>query len=179
MNGLLKYFNKEELEHLKTMDLYSKSEVLVRRLFEGKTDKEGKTYVNHLLRVSEKMTSIDGKVAGLLHDVVEDIEGVSFEDLSRLGIPDNIIEALELVTKESTTKNLTKQQKLQKYNGEIDKIIESKNLLALGLKIADMSDNYDLNRLKNLPKEKQNWFKEKYEKNLEKLRKARREYDRH
>ena len=179
MNGLLKYFNKEELEHLKIMDLYSKSEVLVRKLFEGKTDKEGKPYVNHLLRVSGKMTSIDGKVAGLLHDVVEDIEGVSFEDLSCLGIPDNIIEALKLVTKEETTKNLTKQQKLQKYNGEIDKIIESKNLLALELKIADMRDNYDLNRLKNLPEEKQNWFKEKYEKNLEKLRKAREKYDRH
>lgn len=154
MNGLLKYFNKEELEHLKTMDLYSKSEVLVRKLFEGKTDKEGKPYVDHLFRVSEKMTSIDGKVAGLLHDVVEDIEGVSFEGLSEFGIPDNIIEALKLVTKEETTKNLTKEEKLQKYNGEIDKIIESKNLLALELKIADMSDNYDSNRLKNLPEEK-------------------------
>ena len=41
--------------------------------------------------------------------------------------------------------------------------------------------NYDshFGRLKNLPEEKKNWFKEKYEKNLEKLRKARIEYDRY
>lgn len=179
MKGLLNYFTKEELEHLKHLDLYSRSESLVRRLFKDKTDKEGKPYINHLLRVSEKMTIVDGKVAGLLHDVVEDIDGVTFGDLIMFGIPNNIIEVLKLVTKEETSKALTKEEKLQKYNKEIDRIIESKNLLALELKIADMSDNYDSNRLEELDLETRKWFDLKYGENLKKLRKARENYDRH
>ena len=74
---------------------------------------------------------------------------------------------------------MTKEQKLQKYNQEIDRIIESRNLLALELKISDMSDNYDPNRLGKLDEEKQKWFEQKYGENIKKLRKVREEYDRH
>lgn len=179
MNGLLKYFTQEELDQLKTLDLYSRSKALVAKLFFYKKDKSGKPYVEHLLRVSEKMTSIDGKIAGLLHDVVEDIDGVTFDDLISFGIPEHIIEVLKLVTKEETNTPLTKEQKLLKYNGEIDRIIESRNPLALELKIADMSDNYDPNRLEELSEEKRNWFEQKYGENIKKLRKVREEYDRH
>lgn len=179
MSGLLKYFTQAELEQLKTLDLYSRSKALVSKLFSSKKDKSGKPYINHLLRVSEKMTSIDGKVAGLLHDVVEDIDGVTFDDLISFGIPEHIIEVLKLVTKEETNEPLSKEQKLQKYNQEIDRIIESKNPLALELKISDMSDNYDPNRLGQLDEEKQKWFEQKYGENIMRLRKVRIEYDRH
>ena len=179
MNGLLKYFTHAELEQLKALDLYSRSKELVSKLFFHKKDKSRKPYVNHLLRVSEKMTSIDGKIAGLLHDVVEDIEGVTFDDLISFGVPEHIIEVLKLVTKEEINEPLSKKQKLQKYNEEIDRIIESRNPLALELKIADMSDNYDPNRLEELDEEKRNWFEQKYGENIKRLRKVREEYDRH
>ena len=179
MNGLLKYFKPQELKELNEWDLYSRSKVLVLHLFANKKDKAGEPYINHLLRVSNKMTTIDGKVAGLLHDVVEDIEGVTFDDLIEFGIPIHIIEVLKLVTKEKTDQILTPKQKLQKYNEEIEKIIASKNLLALELKIADMSDNYNEDRLKQLDEEKQKWFNEKYGENIRRLRKERMKYDRH
>ena len=179
MNGLLKYFTQEELEEEKQRDLLFKCKVLVFKLFVFKKDKAGRPYVEHLLRVSEKMTSIDGKIAGLLHDVVEDIDGVTFEDLISFGVPEHIIEVLKLVTKEKTDVPLTKEQKLQKYNQEIDRIIESRNPLALELKIADMSDNYDPNRLGELDEEQRNWFEQKYGENIKRLRKVREEYDRH
>lgn len=179
MDNLLKYFTKEELEQSKEWDLYSKSLLLVLRVFFFKKDKAGKPYINHLLRVSDRMTTIDGKVAGLLHDVVEDIEGVTFEDLIEFGIPIHIIETLKLVTKEKTDRILTPKQKLQKYNEEIDKIIASKNSLALELKLADMSDNYNEDRLKQLDEEKQKWFNEKYGENIKRLRKERMKYDRY
>ena len=179
MNVLLKYFTPEELEELKYLDLYCKSKVLIETLFKDKKDKAEKPYVEHLLRVSQRMTTLDGKIAGLLHDVVEDIEDVTFEDLISFGVPEHIIEVLKLVTKDKTDIPLTKEQKLQKYNEEIDRIIESKNLLALELKIADMSDNYDPERLEELDEEKRTWFEQKYGENIKRLRKVREEYDRH
>ena len=180
MNGLLKYFKDTELKLIKdTPDLLLKSKALVHILFSDKIDKAGKPYIEHLYRVSDKMTTLDGKVAGLLHDVVEDIDGVSFDDLIDIGIPLNIIEVLKLVTKEENIQILNKYEKLDKYNKEIDNIIISGNKLALELKIADMSDNFDPSRLQELSIEQQYWFNKKYGENLKKLRKVRDSYDRY
>jgi len=171
MNNLELYINKEVLNKIREYDdIYLKSVVLVRILFKNKKDKAGEPYLGHLVRVSNGMTTVDGMVAGLLHDVVEDIPNIEFEDLLDIGIPLNIVETLRLVTKESTAEKLSKEEKLIRYNREIDNIIASGNDLALELKIADMSDNYDEDRLKNLPVESITWFNEKYSKNLEKLK---------
>ncbi len=172
-NGLLRYFSNEELNKLRNMkDIYSKSKILVVRLFEERVDKNGKPYINHLLRVSSKMTTRDGKVVALLHDVVEDIDGVTFADLKDIGIPSHIIEALKLVTKKECSKELTKKEKLERYNQEIAHIIKSKNRLAIELKKNDMSDNFDIRRLNQLDEEKQEWFIQKYGNNVVKLRKV-------
>ena len=157
-------------------DLYSKSKILVVRLFEDRTDKNGKPYINHLLRVSNKMTTRDGKVVALLHDVVEDIGGVTFADLKDIGIPSHIIEALKLVTKKESSKELTKKEKLERYNQEIEHIIKSKNRLAIELKKIDMSDNFDIRRLNQLDEEKQEWLTQKYANNVVKLRKVMERY---
>lgn len=170
MNHLELYFDKEDLEKIKKCDdIYLKSAVLVRTLFNDKVDKAGNPYIGHLLRVSDTMTTLDGKVAGLLHDVVEDIPNIEFEDLLDIGIPEYIIDVLKLVTKTPTTKKLTKQEKIEYYNQEIDRIIDSKNDLALELKLADMSDNFNPERLQQLPLDQQLWFNDKYGKNYIKL----------
>ena len=90
---------------------YKKSYDLVSILFKDKVDKNNKPYITHLIRVSSKMSTIEGRVAALLHDVVEDINGVTFNDLKDIGIPDNIIEVLKLVTKKEHEKNITKSKK--------------------------------------------------------------------
>lgn len=171
MNNLELYIDKESLNKIrKCDDLYLKSAVLVRILFKDKKDKAGEPYVGHLLRVSNKMTSIDGMIAGLLHDVVEDIPSIEFNDLLDIGIPEHIVETLRLVTKKPTIKKLSKVDKIRLYNEEIDNIIDSGDNLALELKIADMSDNYNPDRLNKLSIEQLVWFNEKYAKNLAKLR---------
>ncbi len=179
MNRLAFYIGIENLEEIKNMDnLYLKARLLADLLFAEKKDKAGKPYVYHLYRVSDKMTTLEGKVAGLLHDVVEDIKtpdfpelDVTFDDLRDIKIPEEIIEALQLVTKTPPpTRFLSKQEKLNYYYQKIDTIIESKNLLAIELKIADMSDNYNPERLKELSEEKKEWFTQKYSEPLKKLK---------
>lgn len=171
MNYLELYIDRDDLNKIRQCDdIYLKSAVLVSILFKDRKDKSGKPYLGHLLRVSNRMTSLDGMVAGLLHDVVEDIPNIEFEDLLDIGIPENIVDSLRLITKEPTTRKLTQEEKLRKYNQEIDKIIASGDDLALELKIADMSDNYDPDRLKDLPIDKLIWFNKKYAKNLERLK---------
>lgn len=171
MNNLLRYISYDDYLKIKECDdIYLKSAVLVRILFKDKKDKGGNSYLGHLFRVSSNMTTVDGMVAGLLHDVVEDIDDIIFDDLLDIGISSNIVDALKLVTKESTKEKLNKEEKLIRYNKEIDNIIASGNDLALELKIADMSDNYNPNRIEGLSVEQLEWFSMKYAKNLEKLK---------
>lgn len=173
-NNLLKYFTLYELIEITNEDnLLNKAEIIVTTLFEDKIDKSGKPYVNHLFRVSRRLDNMIEKVAGLLHDTVEDTE-VTFEDLSEVGFPNEVIEIVRLVTHEKIDKsNMTKSEKLELYNRDIDKIINSGNIHAIRVKEADMSDNYDPNRIENLPEEKQEWFHEKYGKQLVRLRKVK------
>ena len=173
MNNLLNYFDEDTFKTLKSNpDLYQKCHHLVSVLFRDKKDKGGFPYLGHLERVSEKMTTLNGKVLGLLHDTVEDIPLVTFEDLIDFGVPLEVIEALKLVTHEDHPKGLSKEEKLKNYNAEIDKIISSGNNLAIELKIADMSDNFDPVRLSSCSVEQQQWFQEKYAPQLIKLKKC-------
>lgn len=169
-NNLLNYFTKEQLEGLEKMeDLYARAFIIASIVFKNKKDKAGKPYFDHLFRVSLKLDEEIEQVAALLHDIIEDTE-VTFRDLLEIGFPIEILEIVNLVTKPNIdTSSMTKEEKLKLYSDEIDKIINSGNIHAIRLKRADMSDNYDLERLKELPQEKQEWFHEKYGKQLIKL----------
>ena len=174
MNNLLKYLTDEEFNYIcNENDIYLKSLFLVQILFKDKVDKNNIPYITHLTRVSSKMTTLEGKVSGLLHDVVEDIKGITFDDLKDIGIPEDIIEVLKLVTKKESSEKLSKLEKLRLYDEEIDNIINSKNRLAIDLKYSDMSDNFDKERLKMLSEDTQKWLTLKYEENIKKLEKVR------
>ena len=174
INHLEFYMSRDTLDKVKKCDdLYLKSAVLVRLLFKDKKDKVGKPYIGHLFRVSSQLTTFEGQVAGLLHDVVEDIPDVDFDDLLDIGIPIRIIGALKLVTKKTIGQKLTKEEKLCHYNREIDNIIASGDDLALELKEADISDHFSPDRTGELTVEQLEWFYLKYANNLEKLRKEK------
>lgn len=170
-SNFLKYFSHKELEEIKaTNDVYLKAQSLVIVLFEDKVDKAGEPYIGHLYRVSDKLNEPIERVAALLHDTIEDTE-ITAEDLIEIGFPGEIIEIVKLVTKKKIDRtNMTKEEKLILYNEEIDGIINSGNIHAIRLKEADMSDNYNPERLKKLSADKQAWFDEKYGKQLTKLR---------
>lgn len=174
-NHLLNYFSIEDLIKIKECDdIYLKAAVIVKRLFSDKKDKAGNPYIGHLQRVSDRLEGIT-KVAGLLHDTVEDTD-VTFKDLFEVGFSKEILVIDYLVTKLEVDKtNLTEEDKLRLYAEEINEVINSGNYGASLLKEADMSDNYNPERLALLPIEKQEWFHKKYGNQIVKLKKINKE----
>ena len=141
--------------YLKINNLYDRALLLVSDLFKDKRDKAGDPYINHLIRVSVKLDTDELKIAGLLHDVLEDTD-VNKEMLSELGFSKRIIEIVSGVT---NIKGLD-------YNSKIKKIIDSGDIDVIKLKYSDMSDNADKDRLSRLPAITRNRLIKKYKNNL-------------
>ena len=170
-NHLLRYFSLDELIKIyEQKDMYIKAKIIVTELFKDKVDKAGKPYINHLFRVSDKLRESIEKVAGLLHDTLEDTD-ITYEDLISVGFTCEVLDIVKIVTNNNDSSiKLSREEKLRLYHEKIDKMIDSNNIHAIRLKEADMSDNYDLTRLKELPIDMQEWFVQKYEMPLSKLR---------
>ena len=170
-NHLLRYFSLDELIKIyEQKDMYIKAKIIVTELFKDKVDKAGKPYINHFFRVSDKLRESIEKVAGLLHDTLEDTD-ITYEDLISVGFTCEVLDIVKIVTNNNDSSiKLSREEKLRLYHEKIDKIIDSNNIHAIRLKEADMSDNYDLTRLKELPIDMQEWFVQKYEMPLSKLR---------
>lgn len=128
---------------------YERSLKLVEYLFRNKKDKEGEPYINHLLRVSNKLSNPNTKIAGLLHDTVEDTR-TTFDDLKSLGFNEKIITLVKLVTNNNSVIPKTKKEWQEKYHNKITSILESNNIEAVKLKYSDMSDNFNQERLNKL-----------------------------
>ena len=121
-------------------NILEKTMIIVEKTFRHVKDKQGMPYIGHLLRVCNRLSKIDQKIVGLLHDIVEDTE-VTFADLRAVGYPDDIIEAIGILTKKDSEDNHFKRVK---------RLLESNNMLALVVKKADIEDNMDETRLKEL-----------------------------
>ena len=102
---------------------------------QGQFDKSGKDYIGHPLRVMEMGRTEEEKIAGVLHDVVED-SNWTFEALEAEGFSQEIIAAMKCVTKLSENEN---------YDDFIDRV--KKNPLAVAVKINYLTDNMDIRRL--------------------------------
>lgn len=101
----------------------------------GKFDKNGCDYITHPLRVMAAGKSLEEKIVGVLHDVVEDSDW-TFERLEAEGFTSDIIEALRCVTKLSDS---------EPYDRFIARV--KKNPLAVAVKLNDLTDNMDIRRL--------------------------------
>ena len=100
----------------------------------GQVDKAGVDYINHPKTVASMCDSIEAKIVGWLHDVIEDTD-VTLEDLKLIGFPDNILEAIKCVTKQ------------EGYNIEEYYLRIKNNELAKEVKLADLTHNLDLSRI--------------------------------
>lgn len=65
----------------------------------GQTDKAGAPYILHSLRVMLAQTSDLARIAGVLHDVVEDGDDWTFERLRAEGFSAEVVAAVASVTK--------------------------------------------------------------------------------
>ena len=101
----------------------------------GQLDKAGCEYIGHPLRVMAAGRTMEEKIVGVLHDVVEDSDW-TFEMLVAEGFSAEIIEALRCVTKLSET---------EPYDKFIARV--KSNPLAVAVKLNDLTDNMDIRRL--------------------------------
>lgn len=101
----------------------------------GQVDKAGAPYLGHAVRVGEAQADAIDRCIGFLHDVVEDCPGWSLERLARAGMPAEVVEAVDALTKREGE---TREDYLARVMA---------NPRALRVKIADMRDNMDLARI--------------------------------
>ena len=128
---------------------------LAKQHHKGQTNKAGKPYIEHPLRVMNQMKSEEEKIVAVLHDIVEDTD-ISLNDLKNEGFSEEVVSAIECLTKQDG----------ENYDSYIERI--SFNPLAVKIKLADLEDNRDLTRLPQVT-DKDLERLEKYDKALEKL----------
>ena len=97
-------------------------------------DKSGMPYVYHPFHLAEQMNDEYSTCVALLHDVVEDTD-ITLVDLMSEGFPDEVIDALSLMTHNDDVLYLDYVRAL------------TNNSLARKVKLADLAHNSDLTRL--------------------------------
>ncbi|WP_336770678.1 HD domain-containing protein [Bacillus bombysepticus] len=117
----------------------------------GQVDKAGMDYIKHPEAVASFVNTNEEKATAYLHDVLEDTE-LTANDLLSAGIPHNVVEGVQVLTKE-------------KYTPYFEYLCRVKeNSLARTVKLADLKHNSDRSRLARIT--------DKDLKRLEKYRKA-------
>ena len=101
----------------------------------GQRDKAGQPYVLHSLRVMFDLRSEDERIVGVLHDVVEDCEGWSFDRLKSEGFSSTVLDALDSVTKRTGEDYMAFVQRA------------GANPIGRSVKMADLQNNMDLSRI--------------------------------
>lgn len=151
-NDLIKLLGEDFYKICDVQDLLSKSIVLTSILFHNVIDKSGEPYFNHLFRVMQNCQNSQAKVVAMLHDTLEDTL-ISYRDLIILGFPKDIVDIVLLLTKKPE----------ENYDDYINKILSSKNPVALEVKYNDMLDNSNPSRLEKLSPEQQKRLTKKYQ----------------
>lgn len=137
------------------MSTLEKAIALAANAHAGQVDKGGEPYILHPLRVMLRLKTAEERMAGVLHDVVEDC-GVTFDDLRKQGFPEAVISGVDAVTRR---------------DGEsyYDFVIRSgADPIGRTVKLADLRENSDLTRLKDV-NEKDRARLVKYQRAIEKL----------
>jgi (p)ppGpp synthase/HD superfamily hydrolase len=130
----------------------------------GQKDGGGIDYIKHPLHIATKLKqkgySNPTQIAGLLHDCIEDTD-LNIQDLIGAGCPDDIIEALKLLTHVRDQEFVDKRKqeyidkgmapKLSNRRAKDDEYFEyikriAKNDIARAVKIEDLRHNGDIRR---------------------------------
>lgn len=108
------------------------------------SDKAGAPYILHPLRVMMSVDTDEERIVAVLHDVVEDGPGWTFERLEAEGFPSSVIDALRLVTKRPEDQGDDEESYLRFVRRTLP------HAVARRVKIADIRDNLNATRLKEL-----------------------------
>lgn len=102
----------------------------------GQKDLGGEPYILHPLRLMSKFKTYEARMTAILHDVVEDTDW-TIEALARANVPFVVVGAVDALTR--------KKQIGEVYMDYIHRVIG--NYYATAVKIEDLKDNLDMNRL--------------------------------
>ena len=111
--------------------------------FKNKKDRSGKPYIMHCIRVMNNLHSNDEELncIAILHDLLEDChDKFNVKKLYELGFSERVVKAVDLMTH---NKNVSYDDyiKILAINEDCRKV-----------KLADLTDNSDITRLKGLTK---------------------------
>ncbi len=121
----------------------------------GQTDKAGEPYILHCARVMLRGSTLDERIVGILHDVVEDTEWTS-DGLREAGFSEGVVQAVAALTR---------------HDGEPYELFilrASLDPIARRVKISDLQDNMNLPRIES-PTSKDRKRQEKYQAAYERL----------
>ena len=97
-------------------------------------DKGNSPYIMHPLRVMLACVSQEDRICAVLHDVIEDTD-LTFDDLRRAGFSDEVIGVIDALSKREE----------EMYDEYIARVLD--NPAACRIKLADLCDNTNLNRI--------------------------------
>ncbi len=106
------------------------------RAHAGQVDKAGCPYILHPLRLMLAVKGRIEQIVAVLHDVVEDTP-VTLQELRNEGFEEAVIVAIEALTKRPGESRLEAAQRA------------AKNPISRAVKLADVTDNMDLDRIAN------------------------------
>lgn len=118
--------------------------ILVARLHHGQVDKLGAPYYFHPLRVMMRLgpsATEAEKHAALLHDAMEDVSGVTPNFLRERGYAEDVLAMLDLLTRPAA----------MPYAEYIDRIVASGDTGAMRIKLSDLYDNTNAERMRGVP----------------------------
>jgi (p)ppGpp synthase/HD superfamily hydrolase len=101
----------------------------------GQVDKANEPYILHSRRVMDQVNSIDEKIVGILHDVVEKNPQWSLHRLEGEGFKPTIIEAVDAMTRRAG----------ESYEDLV--LRAAANPISRAVKLADLRDNIEMARL--------------------------------
>lgn len=127
-----------------------KCQLLAIMAHKGQKDKGGSPYIYHPAYVARQVWNEDEQCVAWLHDVVEDSD-FTIAEIKCFGLPDNIIEAVEAITKRED----------EDYKTYIQRV--KANTLAKKVKLEDLKHNMDTLRFTCKPTEKDLKRQKKYE----------------
>ncbi|MGG1550284.1 GTP pyrophosphokinase [Paenibacillus ferrarius] len=122
------------------MSLLTKAILLAAKAHDGQEDKGGQPYILHPIRLASRAKSEEDAIVAVLHDVVED-SNITLFDLQKEGFSPSVIDALDCLTRRAD----------ESYEAFIQRI--KLNPLATRVKMLDLEDNSDVNRIPNPTKQ--------------------------
>lgn len=124
-------------------ELLNKAIKIAAKAHKGQTDKFETPYIAHVMRVMNYGKTYDEKIAGVLHDVLEDCPEITVEILREEGFSEEIIFAIQCLSK--TSEDVDYMEFIQKTE---------QSPIAVAVKMNDLRDNMDLLRFTKLMTER-------------------------